>query len=295
MYFENIQQLLNFENNDTLPAEPSEWNGIYGLRIAIRFSLHRLSDEEFKIVCNFIDKYPTLHELYLPYMNVNMLGGMDRLKILCDTICRCKVLESLNLYGIDIENPEYLRYFNQILSEGKNLKLLNLSWFSSYKLTIKDMQEICDSISSCPNLKDISLFSTGIDKLTPICFQLLCSAIKRCSRLQSLELAQRELNLLSTEHFAMSCATITESKTIKNCNIRDVRSGYSEERWNTIKGILKKKQNLLTEPSPESTQILFYLSHQNADASVNNADDSVDKEEHEYKIKKQRTCNPLYA
>lgn len=296
MHFKNIEALLNMKNNGITP-DNFRLDGIYGLRISIDFNLQELNDKEFQEFCNFIKEHSHLHELYLPDININALGAMNRLQTLCNAICKCKMLELLDLYGLIIEklNSQYLREINNVFIACCNLKLLNLSWFPLSKLKIENMQDICEIISNLPKLNKLNLFATGFDKLTPTCFQLLCSAIKKCPQLECLTLYQKELDLLKLEDFARLCTVIAESNTIRYCNIEGIQPDYNEERWNTVKETLKKKQNLLTETRTERTQNLFYLSHQKTDTHVSNIHASVDKEELEYKTKRQRTCNPFSA
>ncbi|MGI9214295.1 MAG: hypothetical protein ACR2HS_01110, partial [Gammaproteobacteria bacterium] len=180
MYFKNIQELLNLKNNGILPYEDAEWNGVYGLNISIDFKLQTLNDEEFQEVCNFIEQYSNLlRELYVPEINVSILGEMNRLQKLCNAISKCKLLESIDLYGLIIEkiHSRYLQEINHIFLECQNLKFLNLSWFPFNKLKMKNLQDLCGIISGLTNLQKLNLFSIGFDKLKlPHC-KLLCNTI----------------------------------------------------------------------------------------------------------------------
>jgi hypothetical protein len=220
---------------------------ILDLQITNNLKLENLTDLEFQDTCTFISKCLNLQSCGLQDVNIRILSNMYRLQPLFGAICKCLNLESLNFFGLNIENAKSkdVQAISNVIFNCSKLKSLNLAWSQIYTLEFTDIQMILNAIAISPNLQVLDLMEIGLDKLDTSCFKVLCETICKCQCLKVFESDQSELDRLNQAHFDMLCDAIYKSHSIEYCDFKFKQSNMRKERNQRIAYILQNKRSLL--------------------------------------------------
>jgi len=253
----DIQELLDLSNQCN-----SSYEKINELKMLTSFKLENLNDVEFQKTCRFIAQCFNLQSLKLtPNTCLSTLENMSRLQLLCNTICECSKLESLDLTSVRLDNlnVDSLQTISNMVKKCSNLQSLTLAWSPFSCLDLTGMQTICSAIAASPNLQILNLTGSGLDELDIYFFQVLCSSIRKCPRLKTLELSQLDLDHLEPTHFDMLCDAISMSHSLVYCNFHFVQNAMYWERNEKMKEILYKKEILLELAGGKGHSSLTYI------------------------------------